>query len=98
MFQNYVDVFKKSRDLGSAFITRLGLKPGKIEPILRLFLSFSLTHSLGNDTHVGIYGKNCPEWFISSIASVRFSMVTVPLYDTLGADAAKFIVQQTEIA
>lgn len=46
---------------------------------------------------MGIYGKNCPEWAMSAIACVKFSMVTVPLYDTLGADAVSYVVQQTEI-
>jgi long-chain acyl-CoA synthetase len=50
-----------------------------------------------NATNVGIYAKNCAEWAISAIACIRYSMVTVPLYDTLGADAVSYIVQQTEI-
>uniref|UniRef100_A0A915CVP3 long-chain-fatty-acid--CoA ligase n=1 Tax=Ditylenchus dipsaci TaxID=166011 RepID=A0A915CVP3_9BILA len=36
-----------------------------------------------NETHVGIYARNCPEWLISTLACVRYSMVVVPLYDTL---------------
>lgn len=51
----------------------------------------------GNETKIGIYAKNCPEWFITCLGAVRYSMVTVPLYDTLGADAAAYIVQQTKI-
>ena len=51
----------------------------------------------GNETNVGIYAKNCPEWFIACLANVRYSMVTVPLYDTLGAEAASYIVQQADI-
>lgn len=68
------------------------------------------TYFLGNETRIGIYARNCPEWFISALGCIRLSMVTVkdnlqvkkfnfqvPLYDTLGPDVAKFIVQQTEM-
>lgn len=51
----------------------------------------------GNSTHIGIYAKNCPEWSITSLGCVRYSMVTVPLYDTLGSDAVNYIVNQIEI-
>jgi long-chain acyl-CoA synthetase len=77
-FISYAETFRRSQNLGSAFVNVLGAKPG-------------------NKTNVGIYSRNCPEWMISSLACVRLSMVVVPLYDTLGADAATFIVQQTEM-
>lgn len=51
---------------------------------------------LDNETRIGVYARNSPEWFISALACVRLSMVVVPLYDTLGADAAAFIIRQTE--
>ncbi|GMS93212.1 hypothetical protein PENTCL1PPCAC_15387, partial [Pristionchus entomophagus] len=51
----------------------------------------------GNDTNMGIYAKNSPKWFISSLAAASQSIVVVPLYDTLGADIANFIVNQAEI-
>uniref|UniRef100_A0AC35TZJ8 Long-chain-fatty-acid--CoA ligase n=1 Tax=Rhabditophanes sp. KR3021 TaxID=114890 RepID=A0AC35TZJ8_9BILA len=50
-----------------------------------------------NTSHVGIYSVNCPEWFITALGCAQHSIVVVPLYDTLGAEAASFIVQQTEI-
>jgi long-subunit acyl-CoA synthetase (AMP-forming) len=51
----------------------------------------------GNTTHVGVYAKNSPEWFICALGSMQQSIVVVPLYDTLGPEAATFAVQQTEI-
>ena len=44
-----------------------------------------------------MYGKNSLEWFISALGSIQQSIVIVPLYDTLGPEAAIFAVQQTEI-
>eukprot|EP00462_Mataza_sp_D1_P025650 CAMPEP_0175138146 /NCGR_PEP_ID=MMETSP0087-20121206/10188_1 /TAXON_ID=136419 /ORGANISM="Unknown Unknown, Strain D1" /LENGTH=963 /DNA_ID=CAMNT_0016421019 /DNA_START=360 /DNA_END=3251 /DNA_ORIENTATION=+ len=44
---------------------------------------------------VGIMGKNCPDWVIAAEACNAYSLVTVPLYDTLGPDAVEYIVNQT---
>ncbi|CAD6187804.1 unnamed protein product [Caenorhabditis auriculariae] len=52
----------------------------------------------GNTTNVGIYARNCPQWLMSALACVGQSMVIVPLYDTLGSDAAAYIVSQAEIS
>ncbi|KHJ86825.1 hypothetical protein OESDEN_13414 [Oesophagostomum dentatum] len=46
---------------------------------------------------IGIYSQNRPEWTITALAAMQQSVTVVPLYDTLGADAAAFIVSQTEI-
>ncbi len=43
-----------------------------------------------------LYMANRAEWVITEQAANAFSFVTVPLYDTLGADAAEFIVSQTK--
>lgn len=48
----------------------------------------------GTTTMIGIYAINCPEWILSEQASYCYSMVIVPLYDTLGADACSFIIKQ----
>ena len=47
-------------------------------------------------TLVAIYSVNCPEWVVASRACNSQSLVTCPLYDTLGVDACKFILNQTE--
>lgn len=51
-----------------------------------------------NTTHIGIYSQNNPEFFISEQACYMYSMVLIPLYDTLGPEAASFIVNQAEIS
>ncbi|CAD5220434.1 unnamed protein product [Bursaphelenchus okinawaensis] len=51
----------------------------------------------GQETFVGIYSKNRPEWVIVEQATYNFNNVLVPLYDTLGPDACSFIVNQAEI-
>lgn len=53
--------------------------------------------SIDNTTNIAIYARNSREWFISDFASIRNSMVVVPLYDTLGSNAATFILKHAEI-
>lgn len=48
----------------------------------------------GSNTHIGIYAQNCPEWILTEQGSYCYSMVIVPLYDTLGPEACAFIIKQ----
>lgn len=51
----------------------------------------------GQKTFIGIYSLNRPEWVITEQACYFFSMVTIPLYDTLGPEACSYIINQAEI-
>ena len=46
---------------------------------------------------VGVYSKNRYEWSIVEHACNQYNMALVPLYDTLGADSASFIIGQCEL-
>ncbi|KAK0398598.1 hypothetical protein QR680_002664 [Steinernema hermaphroditum] len=50
---------------------------------------------IGQDTCIGIYAKNRPEWVITELATYNFNNVVVSLYDTLGFEACLFIINQT---
>jgi long-chain acyl-CoA synthetase len=47
-------------------------------------------------SNVAIYATNCPEWVVAARACSAYSLVSVPLYDTLGVDSCEFILNQTE--
>ncbi|XP_065602697.1 long-chain-fatty-acid--CoA ligase 5 [Cyrtonyx montezumae] len=49
------------------------------------------------DQFIGIFAQNRPEWIISEYACYTYSMVAVPLYDTLGPDAILYIVNKADI-
>jgi len=51
----------------------------------------------GDESFVGIYCPNRPEWVICKEACSMFSMVYVPLYDTLGPDACTYIINHTSM-
>lgn len=46
---------------------------------------------------VGIMAPNRPEWLVAELACSTQSMVSVPLYDTLGPDAVKYILNHAEV-
>lgn len=50
------------------------------------------------DTFIGIFAQNRPEWIIGELACYTYSMVAVPLYDTLGPEALEYIIQTADIS
>ncbi|GAV74797.1 AMP-binding domain-containing protein [Cephalotus follicularis] len=46
---------------------------------------------------IGLYFINRPEWLIVDHACSAYSFVSVPLYDTLGPDAVKYIVNHAVV-
>ena len=88
----------------------LGWKPSETESYKWLKYSqvFAMSQQLGssiikfgltpsNDSFVGIYAKNRPEWIMTEQACNMFSMVLIPLYDTLGKESMNFILEQTQL-
>ncbi|XP_053474900.1 long-chain-fatty-acid--CoA ligase 1a isoform X1 [Ictalurus furcatus] len=55
-------------------------------------------HSKEGDKYIGIFSQNRPEWTISELACYTYSLVAVPLYDTLGTKAIGYIVDKAEIS
>ncbi|KAI3803993.1 hypothetical protein L1987_32160 [Smallanthus sonchifolius] len=51
-----------------------------------------VAHGIPKGSCIGIYFINRPEWLIVDHACSAYSYVSVPLYDTLGPDAVKYIV------
>lgn len=47
---------------------------------------------------MGIQAKNRREWVLTHLADIHQSITTVALYDTLGQDAIRFVVAQTELS
>jgi len=52
----------------------------------------------GAETFIGIYAPNCPQWVVAMEACGMYSMTYVPLYDTLGAEACSYIINQTSMS
>ncbi|XP_062250103.1 long-chain-fatty-acid--CoA ligase 1-like isoform X1 [Platichthys flesus] len=54
-------------------------------------------HSKTTDPHIGIFSQNRPEWTITELACYTYSLVSVPLYDTLGREAIAYIMDKASI-
>ena len=46
---------------------------------------------------VGIYATNCPEWMLTMKGIDYCGGLCVPLYDTFGPDAVKFIIEHSGV-
>nr|XP_055061663.1 long-chain-fatty-acid--CoA ligase 1a isoform X1 [Misgurnus anguillicaudatus] len=55
-------------------------------------------HSKSEDKYIGIFAQNRPEWTISELACYTYSLVAVPLYDTLGTEAISYIIDKASIS
>ncbi|XP_046900339.1 long-chain-fatty-acid--CoA ligase 1a isoform X1 [Hypomesus transpacificus] len=55
-------------------------------------------HSQDGDKYIGIFAQNRPEWTISELACYTYSLVAVPLYDTLGTEAIEYIIDRATIS
>lgn len=49
-----------------------------------------------NDCNVGIFAGNCWEWTVNGIAANYYNYVMVPMYDTLGDQAMRYITNQCD--
>lgn len=55
-------------------------------------------HSNSGDPYIGIFSQNRPEWTIAELACYTYSLISVPLYDTLGTEAISYILDKTCIS
>ncbi|KAE8300227.1 Long-chain-fatty-acid--CoA ligase 1 [Larimichthys crocea] len=55
-------------------------------------------HAHTGDKYIGIFSQNRPEWTISELACYTYSLVAVPLYDTLGTEAIGYVIDKAAIS
>jgi len=63
--------------------------------LLRVVADLNLSQQSG--FHVGIWAVNRPEWFITDNACYAYSLCSVALYDTLGADTVEYVVNHADL-
>ncbi|KNE70505.1 hypothetical protein AMAG_14629 [Allomyces macrogynus ATCC 38327] len=90
-WQTYGQVADRMTNLGSGLLRvydEYVVQPARAkgEPVARL-----------DKWHVGLYSINRPEWLLAEGACNCYSLVSVPLYDTLGPDALEYIVNHAEV-
>ncbi|KAJ4719470.1 Long-Chain Acyl-CoA Synthetase [Melia azedarach] len=70
---------------------------GEASTARRAIGSGLLYHGLPKGVRVGLFFVNRPEWMIVDHACSAYSYISVPLYDTLGPDAVKYVVNHADI-
>ncbi|KAL5713917.1 long-chain-fatty-acid--CoA ligase [Ranunculus cassubicifolius] len=70
---------------------------GVVSTLILQGLCISNIHKYHCGASVGLYFINRPEWIIVDHACSAYSYISVPLYDTLGPDAVKFIVNHADV-
>lgn len=66
-----------------------------LERRVRDFASALLSWGIKKGDRIAIFAKNSPEWAIADWANVTSCFVTVPIYDTLTADKAAYILKDS---
>ncbi|KAE9606448.1 putative long-chain-fatty-acid--CoA ligase [Lupinus albus] len=56
-----------------------------------------ISHAIPKDSCIGLYFINRPEWVLIDHACSAYSYISVPLYDTLGPDAVRYIVNHAAV-
>ncbi|XP_039015666.1 long chain acyl-CoA synthetase 6, peroxisomal-like [Hibiscus syriacus] len=54
-------------------------------------------HGILKGSCIALYFINRPEWLIVDHACAVYSLISVPLYDTLGPDAVKYIINHADL-
>ena len=78
------DLFETATNLGK------GMYALDLVPEIREYKDYNLRM-------VAIYSKNSPEWITIDAACIFYGVTSVPIYDTLGEEATKFMFAQTNL-
>jgi long-chain acyl-CoA synthetase len=68
-----------------------------VQKRLLAFGSGLLNYGLAKGEHLGIFSINNAEWVIAEQACYSQGIVPISLYDTLGAEAVSYILDQASI-
>lgn len=70
---------------------------GEVNTVRSAIGSALKNYGISKGMCVGLYFINRPEWVVVDHACSAYSFISVPLYDTLGPDAVKYIVNHADV-
>ena len=94
VFQNYDTIRTRRNNLGSGIFFILQNNPYKTDSDAHKKLKYDPNSE--NSFILTIFSHNRPEWALCDLASVAYSITNTALYDTLGPDTSKYILNLTE--
>lgn len=83
-WKTYNQVLEIATNLGSGLVN-LGLTPPTGE------------HNGKKLNFIGVYSKNREEWCFVDWSAILYGLTVLPIYDTLGPEAVKFLFDQTDV-
>uniref|UniRef100_A0A7N6ANR7 Long-chain-fatty-acid--CoA ligase n=1 Tax=Anabas testudineus TaxID=64144 RepID=A0A7N6ANR7_ANATE len=92
----YKQVSDRAEHLGSGLIHK-GLRPNT-DTLIANFIFLILSGGVLAPTRCNLVSRFHSQWIIAELACYTYSMVAVPLYDTLGPEALVFIIDQAELS
>ncbi|OLQ04038.1 Long-chain-fatty-acid--CoA ligase 5 [Symbiodinium microadriaticum] len=84
VWSTYEQIGKRADNFGAGLVN-LELCPSKPDPEVK------------DRGMLGFYSKNRLEWVVAEQACFSQSIVTVPMYDTLGADSVAYVIKQCSL-
>jgi len=84
VWSTYEQIGKRADNFGAGLVN-LDLCPSKPDPEVK------------DRGMLGFYSKNRLEWVVAEQACFTQSIVTVPMYDTLGADSVAYVIKQCSL-
>ncbi|CAK9437917.1 uncharacterized protein LODBEIA_P22950 [Lodderomyces beijingensis] len=97
VWQDYNTIKQRRNNLGSGVFFILENNPYKTESEAHARIKYDPNRRAEDEGFVlSIFSHNRPEWALCDLASAAYSIVNTALYDTLGPDTSKYILQLTE--
>lgn len=84
-WQTYQEAFDQARAFGSALLGK------NLISSVNEYKNYNLKF-------LGVYSKNRAEYIIADLAGILYDLTSVPVYDTLGAEALDYILEQTKMS
>lgn len=53
--------------------------------------------ALPQGSRIGIFSKNCAEWFITDLGIMMAGHVSVPIFSTAGPDTVQYVLQHADV-
>lgn len=94
-WQDYRTVRQRRNNLGSGIFFVLENNPFRTNSDVHRNLNYDPTRK-GDSFVLTIFSSNRPEWVLADITSIAYSITNTALYDTLGPNASKYILELTE--
>lgn len=69
----------------------------EVEQQARKIAQGLLAQGYSSGDRIGLFSKNCAQWFIADLAIMMAGMISVPIYATAGAKTISYVIEHSEM-